>query len=962
MHFGLVAFDLFAQMYREEIENAGRPGWPEEPPLEREEDIPTSILSNNIYGIDIDLRAVQLSALTLYLKTKSLNAQAVITDTKLVSANIQMGDEDKMKNFLNDVGLTRPIYKRILTTLSGRLRDSEQLGSLLRLEDEIATLIEKEREEYNKKGRQLDLFGQPTKAHEKEAVQLEFWDALESQIEQALHHFAKSIADNGRGQSFFVGETTKGLRLLQVISNQYDVVVTNPPYMSIRKMNKRLKNLVAKDYPESKGDLYGAFIKRCIEMTSDNGYIGMLTMHSFMFIKSYQNLRKWIFNRGAIKTLLHAGPALFAVGNPGTLQTAAYIIKRESIAEKRENSIGTYFRLIREPDSESKKRRFEKTMKDLKSAKDSALVYNYCQKDFDAIPGSPWVYEVSEKMKNTFKEFPLLNKIAKPASGQNTGNNFRFVRYWWEIGKGNLAFSVKKIEESATTRKKWFPYMKGGSFKRWYGNQEFCLNWHDNGKELKAFCVIRNDGKHWSRYLQNLDYNFKKGITYSFLTSSAFSARLSPGGFMFDYAGCSVFGKNIYFLLALLNSNLGYYFLKLINPTVNFQPGDIGRLPVANRQNNVLNEIVKEAIQIAKQDSMHSETTYDFILPINWSTHENAISNRTDRNIYLEKSVNKEIYHIYGLSAQDQALIEAELTEKKSGRETFSNGETSNLLLITVDLAYQWLSYAVGIVMGRFEPGVENGLGQGNFSIEVADQLRSLTDPDGILVMDEGHSDDLPAKVLECLIVILGESDAEDVIKTAAGKEGSAEEVLRTYLERIFFKEHTKQYRKRPVYWLLESPKKKYGVWLFHEKMNQDTLFRIRTEYVEPKINYLASQIVGLQRERDKAEGRKRRQIEKRIGEFTEILDDVQEFQKLLKYISEERGYRPHIDDGVLLNMAPLWELTPSWKTEPKKAWLALERGDYDWAFQAMDHWPERVKEKCKTNKSFAIAHGLDDK
>ncbi len=296
--------------------------------------------------------------------------------------------------------------------------------------------------------------------------------------------------------------------------------------------------------------------------------------------------------------------------------------------------------------------------------------------------------------------------------------------------------------------------------------------------------------------------------------------------------------------------------------------------------------------------------------------------------------------------------MEEEPQKKEKADETLTKKKHSR----------QWISYAVGIIMDHFEPGLENSLGQGNFSTMVSERLRLLADLDGILVMDEGHSDDLPAKVLEGLIVMLGESAAEDVVKTAVGKDGSSEELLRTYLERSFFKEHIKQYRKRPVYWLLESPKKKYGVWLFHEKMNQDTLFRIRTEYVEPKINHLVNQIAGLQSERDKAEGRERRQIEKRIGKFTEILDDVREFQKLLKSISEERGYRPHIDDGVLLNMAPLWELIPSWQTELKKAWKALERGDYDWAYQAMDHWPERVKEKCKTNKSFVIAHGLDNK
>jgi hypothetical protein len=210
------------------------------------------------------------------------------------------------------------------------------------------------------------------------------------------------------------------------------------------------------------------------------------------------------------------------------------------------------------------------------------------------------------------------------------------------------------------------------------------------------------------------------------------------------------------------------------------------------------------------------------------------------------------------------------------------------------------------------------------------------------------------------LAVMLGDSSAAEVVKAATEKEGPAEELLRQYLDRAFFKLHIQQYRKRPVYWFLQSPKKKYGVWVFHEKMTKDTLFRIKTEYLESKIKLLANQIADLQRRRDSAEGRERRQLEKEMVNLIEVLDDIREFLKRLEYIIKERGYAPHIDDGVLLNMAPLWELIPSWQTEPKKAWEELEKGEYDWAHQAMDYWPDRVREKCKTNRSYAIAHGIE--
>ena len=260
--------------------------------------------------------------------------------------------------------------------------------------------------------------------------------------------------------------------------------------------------------------------------------------------------------------------------------------------------------------------------------------------------------------------------------------------------------------------------------------------------------------------------------------------------------------------------------------------------------------------------------------------------------------------------------------------------------------------------MARFQPGVEGALGRGDFSDEVAGRLRGLADEDGILVQDEGHPDDLAARTLDALRVMLGDDDAREVVLTATGKTGETEAVVRKYLEGPFFKEHVKLYRKRPVYWLLQSPKKRYGIWVYHERLTGDSLYRIQCEYVDPKIKLLDGQLAELRKRRDAAAGRERRQAEQQIAAVEDVLSDIREFAARLDRIIQ-RGYNPHIDDGVLLNMAPLWELIPSWQAEPKKAWKALEKGDYDWAHHAMDFWPDRVKEKCRENKSYAIAHGL---
>lgn len=972
MHFGLVAFDLFVQMYQEEIKNAGKPGWPQMPPLENEDQISEAIIANNIHGIDIDHRAVQLSAMTLYLKAKTLNKKAILRESRLACGNVRMLNGDRLKVFLNLSGLDqRPIYGRILSALQIRLKDSEQIGSLLRLEEEVRELVEGERKFYERNGKQLNFPGFTEVQFESHEGKNEFWEVLEIQIRQALDLFAKESANQGNNQTFFAGETTKGLQFLDIISGRYDVVVTNPPYISNRKMNLRLKKLIGDGYPEGKGDAYAAFIQRCIEFAVENGHIGMLTMHSFMFISSYGKLRDYIRERAAIENMVHAGPGLFDVGNPGTLQTSAYVLIREPDKQIRDASVGIYFRLVKESDSEAKRQRFEEALSNIKNGQPDPVVFKYRQGDFDAIPGSPWVYWITTKLRNIFSKSKNLAEIAPPRQGLATADNFRFLKYWWEVGTDRIAFNCGSREKSEELLIKWYPYMKGGSFKRWYGNQAYTINYGQNGFELKAWADPLYGNSGWSRIIKSTDFYFRRCVSWSDLTSGRFSARLSPGGFIFDVKGSSAFPENIPLTLALLNSSFAYYILNLLNPTVSFQVGDLSRLPVPNTSSLKIENLVKEAIELSKTDSKEDETTYDFIMPAAWKTGIEDVTARHQELAEIEHQIDDEVYQLYGISNEDRAAIEVELGDTSifnpgdddEDKTSTADEETESSQIPSLtheDLARQWISYAVGMVMGRFQPGIENGLGRGHFSDDINEKLQKLTDPDAILVLDEGHSDDLPQKVLSALAIMLNEKQVGEVVKAATGKDGPTDELLRNYLERTFFKEHIRQYRKRPVYWLLQSPKKNYGVWLFHEKMNADTLYRIRTEYVVPKINLLEKQINDIRHEYDRAEGKKQREFEKQMAGLNDVLDDIREFQKLLTFISEERGYKPRIDDGVLLNMAPLWELIPSWQAEPKKAWKALEWGDYDWAHQAMDHWPDRVRKKCLTNKSFAIAHGLE--
>jgi len=878
-----------------------------------------------------------------------------------------MLDGDNLKDFMERMNLG-PIYRRILTTLQSRLKDSEQLGSLLRLEDEIRELVDEERRRYDREGRQISIPGFAEQQFETEANRHEFWERLEREIGQKLDAFAREHG-NAAEQTFFAGETTKGLRLLELMTQRYDVVVTNPPYMTSRNMNQTLKNLVGKQYPVAKGDLYACFIYRCNEWLAKQGRLGMVCQQSFMFISTYEKLREYLRSNLAIEVVPHVGPRAFEEVTGEKVNTVLFVLRREGDAEARQNAVGTYFRLVKEPDSESKQRRFEKALANLRTGKDDPIVYRYRQGDFDAIPGSPWVYWITPGLRKVFETFPKLGEIAQPVAGLRSSDNFRFLRHWWEAGTERIGFCCTSAQDALKTGKRWFPYMKGGSFRRWYGNQQYVVNWYNNGVEVSETIVQAYPylGRPWIG--GHKDY-FRRGVTWTDLTSGRFSARLSPGGFIFDVSGSCCFPEDVELILGLMNSTFAQFALKLLNPTVHVQVGDLARLPVPESSSDKLRELVDHAGTLAKADSEDDETTWDFIAPPHWPDGIQKVAARHSRLAEIERQIDEEVYRLYGISDEDRRAIEAELAAGGATAENEDDEEprdadaeetaTTETFWSEEKLARAWISYAVGAVMGQFEPGKENGLGRGRFDTPTAERLRALKDPDGLLVVDPGHADDLAAKVLAALEVIFGEGEAESLIRQALDNNGEPLAMLRDYLADKFFKEHIQKYRKRPIYWYLRSARGNYGLWLYYHRLDKDILYKSLVNYVEPKIRLEEDRLSTLRARREAAgkSGREAKQIEKDIDRQEQFVAELQDFRDKLRRAADLR-IAPDLNDGVILNIAPLWELVP-WK-EPKKYWEELQEGKYDWAHIAYQLWPERVKEKCKRDRSLAIAHGLED-
>ncbi len=642
-------------------------------------------------------------------------------------------------------------------------------------------------------------------------------------------------------------------------------------------------------------------------------------------------------------------------------------------------------------------------------------VYLAAYRDFRAIPGAPWVYWIPEGIRRLFRELPKLGEVAQPRQGLATADNFRFLRYWWEVGLARIAFDCHDRDEAQTTGKRWFPYMKGGAYRKWYGNQEYVVNWWQDGAEIQNF--YGPNGRLASRP-QNTDYYFREGVTWTLISAKGFSARYMPRGFIIGHKGPASFFTSFerYALgLALLNSKAAIALLEAISPGIGFEIGHLALLPVPpmSRMRNLLQPVHRAIYMAACWESFH-EPTFDFIAPPRWDTGIEDMAAAQARLRELEAQINEEVYHLYGISDEDRAAIEAELGDKDAAKDEED-------AITREELAARWVSYAVGIVMGRFRPGlprdrrphrrgplgravfhpddfavgslpaptpedfdtlvghsphpqplsqgargerfayVDEQGGRHLFPRQVEEALRDLALPEGIAVLQAHHPLDLTTRVRQALELMWGEANAQAMVDALGGD-------LTRYLERDFWKKmHLKMYRNRPVYWMLQSPKQAITVYLHHEQGTRDTLFVVKTEIVEPTKRLLATRFGEATDQAEASSGRARMRARKAAEQALSDLQDIAGFSEALDRVLE-RGYEPNLDDGVLINLAPLHELVP-WPrkkryggravSELEATWKALEAGEYDWAHMAMRYWPDRVRDKARRDRSLSIAHGL---
>lgn len=882
-HILVYAFDVLMEIYRE-VGYSDR-------------DAALSIVENNLFGMDIDKRAYQLAYFAVMMKARSYNRRAL---TKGVSNNLAVVEESNSIDKFACNGLT---------TDSEQNKIGEYLVEVYKDAQEIGTLQTIEKKDYNgfvtylnnldNSAGQIDLFS----------------TAWLNDILPQMVQLAKQA---------------------EIMSNKYAVVCTNPPYMN--KLEGQLKKFVVDNYKVYSGDLFSVFIYRNFDYCKVDGYSAFMTPFVWLFIKTYEALRKYIIDIKAITTLVQMEYSAF---EEATVPICSFVLKNGRATEK-----ALCFRL-----SDFKGGMAVQKQKVLEAItdKDCGYFYEANIKEFNKIPNEPIAYFVSEIMFKIFEHSQSVATYGNTREGMATGSNDLFMRYWFEVEKNRMKTNCKTRDNAVQSSCKWFPYNKGGDFRKWYGNDEYVVNWYNDGFEIMNFKDEKTGRIRSHNY--NLDYIFRQGISWTALSSGNFGCRFSSQGKLADSKGSMLYLKNddlLMYFLGLLNSCVSKYVLGVTSQTLDFKPGRIAELPVVVAERDSVEPIVNHQVKLSKKDWDSFETSWDFEKHplVSYSTNKMSTAfalwseecvERFDQLKANEEELNRIFIDIYGL--QDELTSEVE-DKDVTVRKADLQRDIKSLI-----------SYAVGCMFGRYSLEREGIVyAGGNFDdvywkykgqaaldkngeaiegsyagISLADyhypkfhdtddwktatELSFEPDADNCIpITDEEYfEDDIVGLFCAWLKKVYGEDTLEenlDFIANALGNKGkTSREVIRNYFLTDFIKDHIKTYQKRPIYWLFDSGKQNgFKALVYMHRWNADTIGNVRVEYLHRIQRVYEKEIARMQEIIDNSHDNK------------EISNATKQKEKLQKQIKETKDYDAKIahlalsrididlDDGVKVN------------------------------------------------------------
>ncbi|QQZ09062.1 BREX-1 system adenine-specific DNA-methyltransferase PglX [Heyndrickxia vini] len=851
-HILVYAFEVFHQIY----EKCGYP----------ERDIPRLIIENNLYGLDIDDRAYQLAAFTVVMKASSYSRRflrsveregiqlnlASIQETNYIPDSViaYVAQEEKGERF-NQV-----------KTFFEQYENAKTYGSLINITERDITFIQERLEHIQN-------------------------NPVEDLLYAEQHEITKELLP------LLIQQT-------KIIQNKYDVVVMNPPYMGFSSMNNNLYYFVKENYPNSKSDLYAVFLEKIFSIVKVNGFAALVTQQSWMFLSRYEKLRRKLLNKSTIDTMVHIGTGGFEDIGGEVVQTTSFVLKKQMIKEYE----GVYIRLTDIKGVDSK----------ISTFKSKLNRYTTNQEHFNLITGSPIAYWSNKNIREIFKNIKPLESYAEACTGLQTSDNNRFLRFWHEVNFNKIGFGIKNNNESISSLKKWFPYNKGGQFRKWYGNQEYIINWENDGSEIRDYNKYLNSTRTSSIGIGSVEYYFREFLTWSKVSSGKISVRYFPEGFMFDVAGLSLFTdeKNLKYILGFLNSSVCTYLLTILNPTMNFQVGNISSLPLIETDNQIIEIIgkkVDENITFMKSD---------------WDSNE--ISFNYSRNVLLEfkngKNLLKDIYKEY---SQDKISNVKKLYENEEEinrifieiyglQEELSPKDEESVLGIheinRKEESQNLLSFFIGCLTGRYSLNSKGLIFAGG---KWDDREYTLFKPhtNGVIHFTESHyfENDVILRLRDFLAVAFSSDTVDENIQWLAEalemKKGEdAEARLRRYFLDEFFVDHCKMYQKRPIYWLVDSGKQKgLRTLIYMHRYQPDTMATIRFEHLQEIQSKYQNEISDLENRlvnpNLSASEKKKLTVEK--VSFEKKMDELREFDKRLAELANEE-IEIDLDDGVKVN------------------------------------------------------------
>ncbi len=852
-------------------------------------DAAKSILENNIYGLDIDDRAYQLAYFAVMMKARQYNRRILNGENSCHVYAIQESNSVNrahLKYFgagMDDI--EKNAAKMQLEGLLDTLTDAKEYGSILNVES------------YN-------------------------WDLLRRFV--AAEDTAGQISMDSVGVEDTAEQLNRPIDIGETMARKYWVTCTNPPYAGTSNLSANVNNFVKKNYPDSKADLFAVFIERCRQMTVNNGFQAMITQHAWMFLSSFEKLREKMMLTETVN-MAHLGARAFEEIGGEVVQTTAFV----RCANHVEGYKGTYCRLIEPTSQQGKADMFISGQNQ----------YRVGQISFSKIPGVPVAYWISPEVLKLFDE-RTVGSIADAKSGMTTTDNTRFLRLWEEVNCQKIGFGYGNIADTQDMKYKWFPFCKGGDFRRWAGNESFVVNWFNNGEEIRIAAEGATGGR-----LVNIDCALRECLVWTKISSANISLRMKKQGIFFSDAAPGVFAnrETLYYLLALLNTKYANEIIKLINPTLNFVPGAVSSVPVKKDEKNKgkIIEIAEGNVQLSEQDWDSFETSWDFKkhpLLQNVSTISEAFNqwqaecdDRFNQLKTNEEELNRIFIDIYGL--QDELTPEVE-DKDVTVRKADLQRDIKSLL-----------SYAVGCMFGRYSTYKDGLLFAGEpYSLQAfvdkmnerpgtisAEELERAYRNEGIVVdemffpdadnvipiTDEEYlDDDIVSRLCAWLKAVYGADTLEanlDYIAKALGNKGStSREIIRNYFLNDFFKDHCQTYSvtgsgKRPIYWLFDSGKQNgFKALVYLHRYTPDTIGNLRIDYLHKMQRVYESEINRMQDMMDHSgNAREVAAASKRKDKLAKQLKECREYDEKISHLALSR-IELDLDDGVKVNYRKL--------------------------------------------------------